>query len=121
MKEPELEEGFFQEIMSKSKLNVPFPDFDNHVMGLIEHQVLKKASISRDIKLSWIFFILGSIIGVILSILLQKSEGTILGVSFDKLVIPFLIVCSFLILSQFDILLDFYRRQKVKTKRWHGQ
>jgi hypothetical protein len=117
MKEPELEEEFFQEIMSKSKLNVPFPDFDNYVMGLIEHQVLKKASISRDIKLSWTFFILGSIIGVILAVLLLRSEGMIMGVSFDKLAIPFLIVCSFLVLSQFDILLDFYRRQKVKMKR----
>ncbi|MGD0756385.1 MAG: hypothetical protein ABR927_15140 [Bacteroidales bacterium] len=117
MKKQELEEEFFQEIMSKSKLNVPFLDFDNHVMGIIEHQVLKKTSISKEIKLSWAFFILGSIVGVILAVLLLRSEGMIMGVSFDKLVIPFLIVCSFLILSQFDILLDFYRRQKVKTKR----
>lgn len=116
MKEPELEEEFFQEIMSKSKLNVLSTDFDNHVMGRIEHQVLKKASISRDIKLSWTFFVLGSIIGAILAVLLLRSEGMIMGVSFDKIAIPFLIVCSFLILSQFDILLDFYRRQKVRTK-----
>jgi amino acid permease len=111
MKETDSEQTF-REIMSKSRLEVPFPDFEDNIMGLIEKKLSKKVSISRDIKLSWVFFILGSAFGIIVTILLPKIQQPVLGINPDKLTIPFLIIFAFLLLSQIDSLIDFYKRQK---------
>jgi hypothetical protein len=105
-------EQTIREIMSKSRLEVPFPDFEDKIMGLIEKRHSKKVSISRDIKLSWIFFILGSTFGIIITILLPKIQQPVFGINLDKLTMPFLIIFSFLLLSQIDSLIDFYKEQK---------
>lgn len=102
----------FRKIMSKSRLDVPFPDFDDKIMGLIEEKLSKKASVSRDIKLSWVFFILGSAFGIIVTILLPKIQQPVLGMHLDKFTIPFLIILSILLFTQLDSLIDFYRKQK---------
>lgn len=117
MKETDSEETFFREIMSKSKLDVPFEDFDDNVMGLIEKRLSKKASISRDIKLSWVFFIFGSIFGIIVTLILPKIQQPVFGIPSDKFILPFLIIFSFLLLTQIDNLIDFYRKQYKTTKR----
>jgi hypothetical protein len=98
--------------MSKSRIEVPFPDFEDKIMGLIEKKLSKKVSISRDIKLSWVFFILGSTFGIIFTILLPKIKQPVLGIDLEKLTIPFLIIFGFLLLSQIDSLIDFYKGQK---------
>jgi hypothetical protein len=113
MKEIDSEDTFFNEIMSKSKLDVPFPDFDDNVMRLIEKRLSKKVSITRDIKLSWIFFILGSTFGLIVAIILPKLEVFVFGIPLDKLTIPFLVIFSFLVMTQLDSLLDFYKRRNI--------
>jgi hypothetical protein len=121
MKETDTEETFFREIMSKSKLDVPFTDFDDNVMELIEKKLAKKTSISRDIKLSWVFFILGSIFGIIVTIILPKVRQTVFGITSDRLILPFLIIFSFLLLTQIDNLIDFYSKHYKSTKRYHGK
>ncbi len=115
MKETDTDETF-SKLMSNSKLIVPFTDFDDKIMGLIEKNAVKKASISRDLKFAWIFFIIGSLFGIILTLVLPKIQEPILGVQLDRLKIPFLIIFSFLILTQLDSLIEFYNRQK-QTKR----
>jgi len=113
MKEIDTEDAFFKEIMSKSELDVPFPDFEDNVMGLIEKRLSKKVSITRDIKLSWIFFILGSTFGIIVIIILPKLHVSVGGITMDKLTIPFLIIFSYLVMTQLDCLIDFYKRGKI--------
>ena len=62
MKEIDTEDTFFKEIMSKSELDVPFADFEDNVMGLIEKRHSKKVSIYErykafmDIFYPWIHF-----------------------------------------------------------------
>lgn len=115
MKEENTEETFFREIMSKSKLQVPFSDFDDKVMSLIEIKRLEKASASKDIKLSWIFFFAGGVFGIIISIVLSKSQESFMGISLDNFTIPFQIIFSFLFVTQINNLFDYYK--KIKTKR----
>jgi len=115
MKETDSEQTF-RKIISKSRLKVPFPNFEDKMMGLIEKKLSKKVSISRDIKLSWLFFILGSTFGIIVTILLPKIQQPVLGINLNKLTIPFLIMFAFLLLSQIDSLIDFYKGQKKLTK-----
>jgi hypothetical protein len=113
MKETDSEQTL-REIMSKSKLEVPSPDFEDKIMGLIDNGISKKVSISRDIILSWIFFILGSAFGIIITILLPKIQQPVLGINFEKLSIPFRIIFVFLLLSQIDNLIDFYKGYNTK-------
>lgn len=105
-------EQTLHEIMSKSRLDVPNPDFEDKIMGLIEKKISKKVSISRDIKLSWVFFVLGTTFGTIVAILLPKIQQPVLGLDGDNLVVTFLIIFSFMLLSQIDSLIDFYKREK---------
>lgn len=121
MKETESEDTFLREIMSKSKLVLNLPEFDNSVMELIEMRHSKKASISRDIKLSWIFFILGAAFGIIVSIILPKIQKSVFGISLDNLSIPFLIIFSFMLMTQLDSLIFFYKSQKKINKRLPGR
>jgi hypothetical protein len=102
----------FREMMSKSKLEVPFPEFEDKVMGLIKRKLSRKLSINRDIKLSWLFFILGSAIGIIVTSLLTSIQQPVLGMDKAILTMTFLIVFSFLLLSHLDCLIDFYKRHK---------
>jgi hypothetical protein len=117
MKEIDSEDTFFMEIMSKSKLDVPSKNFDDDVMKLIEMRLSKKVSRMRDIVLSWIFFILGSTFGIIATILISKLKETFWGIPSDKITILFLIIFSFLVTTQLDSLIDFYKIKKMKTKR----
>ena len=117
MKETDTEETFFHEIMSKSKLEMPFSDFDDKVMGLIKKRHLKNVFISKDLKLSWIFFILGSTFGIVVSIILPKIQEPIWGIHLDILRIPSLIILAFLLMTHLDNLIDFYKRHKIQTKR----
>jgi hypothetical protein len=116
MKEIDSEDTYFKEIMSNSRLDVPFLDFDNKVMGLIEKRLSKKVSITRDIKLSWLFFILGSIFGIIVSIMLPKLQDSMIGIPIEKITIIFLIVFSYIIMTQLDNFIDFYKRKRINNK-----
>jgi hypothetical protein len=118
MKESNSDETFFREIMSKSKLDVPFSDFEDNVMSFIKRQSLKRESISKDIKLSWLFFILGSTFGITISIILPRFIDSILGIPVDKFLIPFIIIISLLLLTQIDTLLKFYNKQIPNRKRF---
>ena len=111
MKESNSDETFFREIMSKSKLNVPFSDFEDNIIRAIKKKSSKKKSILRDMKLSWLFFILGSTFGITISIVLPGIKDSILGIPLDRLAVPFFIIFSFLLLTLFDNLLKFYKRQ----------
>lgn len=103
----------FRRMMSTSKLEVPFPEFDDRVMGLIKKKLSRKLSINRDIKLSWLFFILGSAFGITVTVLLLRFKQPVFGMEIDKLTLPFLIIFSFLLLSQLDSLIGFYKRRKI--------
>jgi hypothetical protein len=113
MKETDSEQTL-REIMSKSRLEVPFPDFEDKIMGLIDNRISKKASFSRDMILSWIFFILGSAFGIVVAILIPKIQQPVLGINLEKLSIPFRIIFAFLLLSQIDRLIDYYKGYNTK-------
>jgi hypothetical protein len=111
MKETDADDIYFREIMAKSKLEVPFSDFDDKVMGLIEKKLLEKKSISRDIKLSWFFFIFGAASGIMVSVFLSHSDVALFGISLDNLTMPFVIVFAAALMTQLDTFKEFYRKR----------
>lgn len=116
MKEEKSEETFFNELMSKSKLEFPFPDFEDNVMRIVASNQKKQNIIQRDLRLSWIFFLLGSSFGIAISILLPKFLEPVFGLSIDNFTIPFQIVFIFLFVTQLNNLIDIYKKTN-RTKR----
>jgi len=110
MKETDSEDAFFREIISKSKLDIPFSDFDDNVMKSITKRYSTKTSLIRDLKLSWLFFILGLILGIMFPIVLPRFVDSFLGIPLDKIALPFLIILSYVLLTQFDSLMNATKR-----------
>jgi hypothetical protein len=115
MKETDpIEENFIKEIMFKSKLELPFSDFEDNVMIQIEENILHQPAFSKDIKLSWIFFIVGSVFGIAISLILPMLHKSVLGIQPSTLALGFQIVFTILLLTQMDVLLKLIKKTDSK-------
>jgi hypothetical protein len=104
------EEIFFHEIMAQSKLEVPFPDFEDNVMLQIEKENSFQRSVSKDVKLSWLFFVAGSVFGIIISLILPRMQTLIFGIEPQKLAIFFQMIFVLLLFTQLETLLRFIKK-----------
>ena len=105
----EQEERYFREIISKSRLEMPFPDFEDKVMMQIENQPLRQGY-SKEIKLAWIFFIAGSVFGMIISWILPSMQQRIFGIDPKNIAICFQIVFVVLLFTQIETLLGLIKK-----------
>lgn len=110
------EDEFFKAIMSETRLTIPFKDFEDSVMAEIEKKVINKNKLSKEIKLSWIFFIAGSLFGIILSTILIQIKEPVFGINPINLTIVFAIVFAGVIFSQIDILLKMSNKINLKQR-----
>jgi len=104
------EEIFFYEIMAQSKLEVPFPDFEDNVVLQIEKENSFQRSVSKDVKLSWLFFVAGSVFGIIISLILPRMQTLIFGIEPQKLAIFFQMIFVLLLFTQLETLLRFIKK-----------
>jgi hypothetical protein len=105
----EQEDIYFREIMSKSKLEMPFPDFEDKVMMQIENQPLSQGY-SKEIKLAWIFFIAGSVFGMIISWILPAMKEKIFGIDPKNIAICFQIIFVVLLFTQIETLIGLIKK-----------
>jgi len=111
MKELDIsEDNFFREMLSVSKLEVPFSDFEDNVMIEIEKERSFQKSVSKDVKLSWFFFIAGSVFGIVISLILPHLKGSIFGIAPEKLAISFQIVFTLLLFTQLETLIKLVKK-----------
>lgn len=78
-------------LIGESRLEMPFSDFEARLMSRINNTVSNEKVITKNIRLSWLFFSLGTLFGVLLTIILNPT-GVILGVPLSKLTIPMYVV-----------------------------
>ena len=64
--EPVYEDIQLKNILSKSRKEMPFNDFEDELMIEIYKERDRKRSVLKNIKLSWMFFIIGMISGIAL-------------------------------------------------------
>lgn len=95
----------FKELMSKSKLNMPFPDFEDDVIMQIKKQEKNKQSLSRNLKVSWLSFFAGIILGIILTVQLFQLRIEGLGVNSEIIELIFQLVFSIFVIFSLDFLL----------------
>lgn len=100
------EEELIKNLMSKSKLEIPFSDFENNVMAEIENSQIRQSTISKDVKLSWVFFVIGSVFGITISILLPLLDEPLFGIRSEVIAIIFQLTFVALFFSRLE---DFFK------------
>ena len=100
----------FSEIMKKSKLAMPFSDFEERTMARINKENILKDSVSRYRTLAVFFFIIGTGFGFIITYFLSLPKAGIFGVPPDTI----LLVCRcgyvFLVLTQLNSILKLFTK-----------
>jgi flagellar biosynthesis protein FliQ len=95
-------ENELDDLLSESTLEMPFSDFEDAVMQLIEEKAIRKRTISKELKLSRFFFITGSIFGFIISILLSQIKEPLLGMNPNVIALIFQITFATLFFTQIE-------------------
>ncbi len=108
------EEIYFRELMSKGKLEMPFSDFEDNVMTQIEQKFVHQQGIAKDIKLSWLFFAVGTTFGIVISWILPRIPQKIFGIDPKNLAICFQIIFVVLLFTQIEALLGFLKKSPLK-------
>lgn len=89
-------------IMRKSRLEMPFSDFDETVMQRIRKGAIQKQTASREYKLSFIFFLLGIVSGLTAYAFLQKAQYSFFDIPPETIVLIFQIGFVVVFLIQFE-------------------
>lgn len=92
----------FAEVMAKSKLEMPFSNFEDTVMQQIAEEVTRKKSISKQLRLSQFFFVLGSVFGFIIAMLLSQIEAPVFGIDQNIIALTFQILFATLFFTQIE-------------------
>ena len=98
-------------ILSESRLEMPFTDFENRLMTRINKEVQAEKYIDRNIRLSWLFFSLGTVFGLLLSVIFSPA-ASIFGFSLSKLIIPLYVVSAAILLLFIEQLTTFTLNHK---------
>ena len=100
-----MEENEFKNMMQHSKLEIQFPGFEENVMEQIQAKEATRRSVWRNLKISWIFFFIGTFFGVFVTQFLADIRVPFLGEN-SKLILLFgEILIVFVVASQFDSLI----------------
>ncbi len=98
----EKEEKLIRELMGKSAAKMPFRDFEDQLMQQIYEEAKTSRSFLTDVKLSWFFFVVGTLFGLFLNILVGEMNKTIFGFPAQRLSLILQVLFVILILLQFD-------------------
>ncbi len=75
----EKEDKLVRELMEYSGREMPFVDFEDRLMVHIYKEAKTSRSFLNDIRLSCFFFVLGTLFGLILNIIVSKMNQPIMG------------------------------------------
>lgn len=98
----ENEDTLIRELMQKSVRKMPFSDFEERLMEQIHENEETSRSFLKDIKLSWFFFVVGTLFGLFLNMIVANIGGTILGFPVQRFSLIIQALFVILLLNQFD-------------------
>ena len=100
------------QLMQKSKLEMPFGDFEETVMQRIHSEAKQYDLLLHDRKLSFLFFVLGTGFGLVINFILQRSQLTFPGISPQTSLLAFQLLFVLLFLTQLDNSVKLFRSIK---------
>ncbi len=105
----EKEDNLVKELMDQSVVKMPFDDFEGRLMLKIYKEEKAFHAFLKDVKLSWLFFIIGTLFGLILSTVAGEMNITIFGFHAQQLVLFLQTTFVIFLLFQFDKLIGLSR------------
>ena len=84
-----MKEKEFKKLMEQSKLEIQFPGFEEQVMEVIRKKEARDKSFWRNIRWSWVLFLSGLVLGLIIMDLLAGLDFKYFG---DKSKLVLLII-----------------------------
>lgn len=78
-----MEEKDFKKLMELSKLEIQFPGFDDEVMEAIRKKEARDKSFWRNVRWSWVLFLSGLVLGLIIVDLLAGFDLNFFGEKSD--------------------------------------
>lgn len=102
-----MEENEFKKMMQNSKLEIEFPDFEENVMEKIYEKKSNRKSVWRNLKISWVFFFIGSFFGIFATQFLADINLPFLAEDSKLVLLVGEIIIVFVVASQFDMLIRF--------------
>lgn len=79
------DDKLIKNLMEKSRLEMPFPDFEDEVMMQIEMEESLSHSTRKHLLWSWFFFGIGVIAGVLLTFLIPQFDISFAGLDAGQL------------------------------------
>lgn len=109
-----MEEKDFKKLMQHSKLEIQFPDFEDSLMEEIHKKEAARKSVWKNIKLSWVFLIIGMILGLVATNYLTGIELKYFGANSNLVLFAIEIMIVLLVVSQFNNLFGITFKQEDK-------
>lgn len=105
------EEEFFKDLISKSKLEINSPGFEQQIMMNIKRdKMYQQNSVPLELKLSWLFLALIIVLGITTTALITHLQVTIFGISLQTVKSLFDLIFIVFVLLQLDSLIKYTYR-----------
>ena len=101
-----------KELLSDSKVEMPFSDFENNLMRRVKTELNGKRVIHKNLRLSWLFFLLGSVFGLAISIGLPTLKVELAGWELQSIKYPLMTIVLFIIIWQLEGLIKLTVRNR---------
>lgn len=108
------EDARLKGMIRQSKVEMPFSDFESRLMGRIVAEKSWRKSFVKNMRLSWLFFTIGSLFGIMATVLFPYFERRFFGFDLKLIQMPVLLVISFIILWQLDAMIKLNARNRTK-------
>ncbi len=102
-----MEDKKFKDFMQESKLEIQFPDFEEKVMEQIKLKEESQKSVWENLKISWLFFILGAFLGIFASGYLVNIKFSFFEEYKNWIILAIEILVVIIVITQFDNLYQF--------------
>jgi hypothetical protein len=97
-------------ILKKGKRTMPFIDFEEKVMDSIYFMSAHKRVVCYKLKLSLIFFVIGTVSGIALAVLFSTFGNPVFGLSPKTLTLFFVFIIAVVAIMSMDNLLTLIRK-----------
>jgi hypothetical protein len=97
----------FKNTMQHSKLDIPFSDFEENVMEKVRKKEAIRRSVWRNLKISWIFFFIGTFLGILVTHYFTTVKISFLEENSELVLLLAEILIVIVISTQFDNLIRF--------------
>jgi uncharacterized protein YacL len=102
------EDEYYKDLISKSKLEMSSPGFEEQVMMNIKREIIHQPqTIPREIKWSWVFMVLIIVLGITISLLITQLQTFIFGIPSHSVKTIFDFVFIVFVLLQLEALINY--------------